>query len=388
VMRLAEAGKLDLDAPLVDVLPEFRVADPEVTRRVTPRHLLTHTSGIAGEHFEDTGRGDDALERYVESCADLGQDVPLGATMSYCNTGYCILGRVIERLTDSVWDAAMREWLFEPLGLTHTVTLPEDALRFRTAWGHTQEPGEAPVLAPYWEESRSLGPAGAICATASDALRFARLHLDGGVAEDGTRLLSPESVAEMLRVHVDVAEPWATGAHWGLGWILDDWGGRRVVGHDGNTVGQNAYLHLFPDRRVAIALFTNVASAVELSRDVYGGLARELCGVEMPTWPQPAADGAPAAADVVGSYERYGIRIDVEAADGGLQATAHVIEPLASQVPEDSKPTRFEVRPSTAGERVFVARREGDETWWPLVFFDIEGERYAHVGARAQRKVS
>src|SRR4051812_40084371 len=79
IMRLVEQGLLTLDEPLVTWLPEFRVADPDASLLVTVRHLLTHTSGIDGDHFHDTGRGDDCLERYVESCAELPQLHPLGA---------------------------------------------------------------------------------------------------------------------------------------------------------------------------------------------------------------------------------------------------------------------------------------------------------------------
>ena len=103
---------------------------------VTLRHLLSHTSGIDGDHFADFGRGDDCLERYVESCSSLEQTHPLGATMSYCNTGFSVLGRVIEVVTGKVWDAVMRERLFEPLGLEHTSTLPEEAIMHRAAVGH------------------------------------------------------------------------------------------------------------------------------------------------------------------------------------------------------------------------------------------------------------
>ncbi len=65
VMQLVDEGKLDLDAPIVDVLPELRLADADVTQQVTMRHLLSHTSGIDGDIFTDTGRGDDCLEKYV-----------------------------------------------------------------------------------------------------------------------------------------------------------------------------------------------------------------------------------------------------------------------------------------------------------------------------------
>src|SRR4051794_13761958 len=96
VLQLAEAGGLDLDAPVLSVLPEFAVADAEATKSVTVRQLLNHTSGIDGDFFHDTGRGDDCVARYVEACARLRQNHAPGATMSYCNSGFKILGRVVE----------------------------------------------------------------------------------------------------------------------------------------------------------------------------------------------------------------------------------------------------------------------------------------------------
>ena len=129
-MQLVDEGRSSSTTPVVEVLPELRLSDPEVTRAVTIRHLLTHTSGIDGDVFTDTGRGDDCLERYVALLADVAQNHPLGVTWSYCNSGYSLLGRIIERLTGTTWDEALRERLFTPLGLAHTVTLPEEALLF------------------------------------------------------------------------------------------------------------------------------------------------------------------------------------------------------------------------------------------------------------------
>ena len=141
---------IDLDEPVRRYLPNFQVADDAVSEAVTIRHLLTHTSGIDGDHFADTGRGDGALRRYVETCAELPQVHPLGATMSYCNTGYTVLGRMLEVVTDTVWDDLLRTRLIQPLELTHTVTLPEDVLRFRAAIGHIQPPGQELRPAPGW----------------------------------------------------------------------------------------------------------------------------------------------------------------------------------------------------------------------------------------------
>lgn len=149
-LQLVDEGKLDLDAPIADVLPELALRNPDVAKQVTMWHLLTHTSGIDGDVFTDTGRGDDCLEKYVDLLAEVDQNHPLGATWSYCNSGFSLAYRVIEKLTGGTWDQALQERIYKPLGLAHTVTLPEEALLYRAAVGHTGEPGAEPTRAPVW----------------------------------------------------------------------------------------------------------------------------------------------------------------------------------------------------------------------------------------------
>ncbi|MBO0843746.1 MAG: beta-lactamase family protein, partial [Nocardioides sp.] len=168
VMQLVDEGKIALDTPVTEIITDVSVGDPGVTIK----HLLTHSSGIDGDNFTDTGRGDDCLEKFVALLGDAAQNHPLGATWSYCNAGYVLLGRIIEVITEQTWDTAMKERLFTPLGLTHTGTLPEDAIVFAHAMGHMKG-GEEPVVAPVWALPRSVGPAGLITATATDVLAFA-----------------------------------------------------------------------------------------------------------------------------------------------------------------------------------------------------------------------
>ncbi len=164
LMQLADQGKLNLDAPLTEVLPELSLASPGATGQITTRHLLSHTSGIDGDVFDDFGRGDDCVARYVAACSRLFLTQPVGATMSYCNVGFVIAGRIVERLTGASWDAALRRGLIEPLGLKRTVTLPEEAIRFRAAYGHIDADGEQ-RLAPAWALPGGAGPAGGIIAS-------------------------------------------------------------------------------------------------------------------------------------------------------------------------------------------------------------------------------
>ncbi|MHB2022335.1 MAG: serine hydrolase domain-containing protein [Mycobacteriales bacterium] len=386
IMRLVDRGQVGLDEPVVSYVPELVLADPDVTKLVTVRHLLAHTSGIDGDHFADTGRGDECLERYVETLTQVGQNHVLGATMSYCNAGYSLLGRIVEKVTGQTWDVALKELLVDPLGLTHTVTLPEEALRFRTAHGHVAEDGGDPQPAPMWGLMRSVGPAGLICATASDVITFARLHLDGGRAADGTQLLEPATVTRMREAQVAVPDRWTLGGHWGLGWILFDWGA-DVFGHDGNTVGQAAFLRVAPHQQLAIALLTNGGAARDLYEELFRELLGELAGIEMPAPPQPPATQVRTdLSRYVGRYERAAARLDVTAAGEQLELTITSTGPLAKMM--DSKPETLVLTLVDPAEHLFVTRPKGSDNWMPVVFFELpDGSRYVHLGARATPKV-
>ena len=385
IMQLVDEGQVDLDAAVVALLPELELADAEAAATVTVRHLLSHTSGIDGDHFEDTGRGDDVLERYVASCAKVGFIHPVGATMSYCNTGYILLGRVIEKVDGRSWDASLRARIVEPLGLQRTVTLPEEALRFRTAYGHVTEKDEDTRLAPTWVLPRSCGPAGLITASAADVLAFARLHVDGGRWQD-KQVLSEDCVDAMQVPQVELPDRWTLGRHWGLGWILYDWKGGRVFGHDGNTIGQSAVLRLMPDTGDAVCLLANGGHTADLYRQLLPDLLQELCGIEMPR-PLAAPDHPPEvdAARHAGVYERLSVRIEVTEDDGVLSGRVTSTGTLAEL---DDDPVE-EMEMVAVSDDVFVARTDDtEETWTPVVFYRLaDGSPYLHMGARATPKL-
>ena len=385
VMGLVDEGVLDLDAPVVDVLPELRLAADDITKSVTIRHLLNHTSGIDGDVFTDTGRGDDCLERYVDVLGDAGQNHPVGATWSYCNSGYSLLGRVIEKVTGKTWDQAMRDRLFTPLGLAHTVTLPEEALLFAAAVGHDERDGQLTPAAA-WGLPRSLGPAGLVTSTVADVLAFARLHLLDGVSADGTRVLSEESAAAMTSHQADLPDKFVLGDSWGLGWIRFGWNGHRLIGHDGNTIGQAAFLRVLPEQGLAVALLTNGGHSRDLYEDLYREVFAEVANIEMPRPFAPPRE--PVEVDVtpyVGVYERSGVRIDVEnGPDGPLMRTT-ITGPIAALLPDP-----VEEHPLVpAGPALFAVKPPEAETWAPVTFYELPtGERYVHFGVRATPRVS
>ncbi|MEV0753672.1 serine hydrolase [Streptosporangium sp. NPDC050280] len=370
IMLLVERGALTLDAPVAEILPEFRVADPEVTKTVTIRHLLSHTSGIDGDLFLDTGRGDDCVEKYVEACANLAQNHPLGATQSYCNSGFIIAGRVIERLTGKGWDAALREQIIEPLGLSHTWTLPEDVLRFRGAMGHIDG---AP--APVWGLMRSCGPAGLICARPADVVAFARAHLGTGLLADPRAMWEPQ---------VDIPNPYTLGRQWGLGWILDEWQGHRIISHGGNTIGQAAMLWAVPDSETVVCALANGGHTAAFHHALATELFGELLGLAVPPVLGPPA--APFETDVeryAGVYERAGSRMTLTIRGGRLSLHIEATGALAGL----KQPMEFDL--VAVDDVTFVGRPEGEPQWLSAVFYELpDGSPYIHLGVRATPKIA
>src|SRR5947209_15077152 len=99
IMRLVEQGKVDLDAPVRQYIPELKLKDDDVAQRVTVLQLLNHTAGWAGDLMEDVGDGDDALDKYLGKMADLEQVSPLGRSVSYNNASLSVAGLIISRVT-------------------------------------------------------------------------------------------------------------------------------------------------------------------------------------------------------------------------------------------------------------------------------------------------
>ena len=395
IMQLIDEGRLSLDTTVAQALPGGRLGALDVGDRVTVRQLLTHTSGVDGDIFTDTGRGDECVQRYVALLAQAPSVFPPGAAYSYCNSGYVLLGRIIEVLDGRTWDASLRERLTGPLAASRAVTLPEEAILYRAAVGHRH--GD-PV--DVWGLPRSVGPAGLITSSAGDLLTFARLHLDGGITAHGKRLVSEASATAMHSACAAIPEFSAPGAAIGLGWRLSRWGDRTIIGHDGDTIGQSAYLRIDPEAGVAACLLTNATESETLYRDLFNEVFGTLAGVTMPGPPLPAAglhapdpgSAASVTADLqryAGHYERVSRRFDVSVRDGRLAMELTMTGNLAALIgsePEDLWLYPAEP-PGSSGTR-FVLRSRDDEPWAPVSFGQLaDGAPYLFMSGRVTPRV-
>ena len=274
MMRLVEQGKVDLRAPVRTYIPTFRVRDSTVSRDVTVWHLLTHMGGWEGQ-VGGPERGTATLENFVATTLpDLMQVAPPGKAWSYNNAGFSIAGRVIEVVTGKSINAAMRELVFQPLGLEHAGTTAGDFIVNRFAAGHTSRDGKTTLQRPFTPSSSVTAGGVGLCIT--DILTYARFHLGDGTAANGERVLNAKSL-ELMRI--PQAHKQGTDDDIGLAWHIRRVGPVHTYAHGGTLGGHILLLELVPERNFAIAILTNANSGWRLIQDVEREALKSYLGV-------------------------------------------------------------------------------------------------------------
>lgn len=386
--QLADEGKVSLDEPIRTWLPAFRVADPEVGARVTPRHLLYHTNGIE-EDFGDPGEGDDVYERMVENIADAPQVHPLGHTHGYSAAlGYAILARVMEVVDGKRWDAIARDRLFEPMGLADTTSWREQVDPRRAATGHLiRSLDEGPVVTPLDYLPRAFGPGGTINSTVRDVLAMAHVFLNGGKAPNGTRVVSAAGLREMLESRVSVPDPYMFGPEWALGLIVCDWHGETVYASDGSTIGQNARLRILPDANIAVAMLTNGGPRESFYRKVFNGILAGLGAPTIPGLPRPDPNHGLDLSAYVGVYGRPDTRYEVTAEGGRLHLTL-ALNPMQAQFLGKPDRVRYELLPISRTHFLMPPNDPLEDPHTVAIYdFTPSGAQYLHTNCRVNPRM-
>ena len=257
VLLLEEQGKLSLHDPIGKFVPDA----PAAWEKITLFHLLTHTSGIPDftemSEFREWRLAPTTPAQHVERLRGRPLDFSPGEKFDYCNSGYILLGYVIEQASGRTYETYLRENVFVPLNLGDTGYDSNASVVPRRAAGYVQS-GVGPVNAPYTDMSVPYA-AGGLYSTARDLLRWQQALHSG-------KLLSADSLKKMLTPHL---------GKYGIGVrvLVDD--GRRVFAHGGVTSGFNSYLAYLPDDRLSIVVLGNINGsastlAVQLANATFG----------------------------------------------------------------------------------------------------------------------
>jgi CubicO group peptidase (beta-lactamase class C family) len=290
VMQLVEARSLDLNAPVQQYVPWFRVADEAASGRITLAQLLHHTSGLATSWSVDGGQDPGALERRVRELASQQLLFDPGTSYHYTNAGYDTLGFVVQSVSGVPFDRYVEEHIFQPLGMAHSHVLAADANAdgasedFFRWFGAVMLPSR--VLHP-----RAEGPAGMMYSSANDMGRWIIANLNGGQVDEAQVISS----VGMEMLHAPAVETYPNNAY-AMGWnVRPYWEGPDVLGsaptryvlpavieHYGDTGTAHAYVGLVPDRGWGIAVLMNTYDWANGSAywSVEQGVMRLLAGKE------------------------------------------------------------------------------------------------------------
>jgi CubicO group peptidase (beta-lactamase class C family) len=342
VMLLVDEGRLELEDPVRAHLPDFRVEDEDAASSVTVLQLLNHTAGWDGDFFKNTGDGDDALARYVETMATLRQLAPPGAVVSYNNASFAVAALLVETVSGVPYESALRTLLLEPLHLEDTLFFARELMTRRCAIGHQRLQDGGIAVQPYGLPRAENG-VGGLATTTRDLISWARFHLED----------DRSAVRRMREPTVD-APGWSSGDAVGLSWLLDDVAGLHVAGHGGAMPGQLSMFKMVPERGFALVACTNAhPTGAAFNERVMRWAWETALDAPIPE-PETAARSAEEVQPFCGTYETVANIINVAAHEDGV--SLEVID-----------------RPEVLAELGIDPEQEPPV---PFLFRDIDGDRF------------
>jgi CubicO group peptidase (beta-lactamase class C family) len=291
ILQLRDQGKLTLDDDITRWLPDFETHG----NKVTLRHLLDHTSGIAELGGMQELRAMQLMRNPTATRDDVYKVInrypfmfPTGTMEIYSNTNFWLLGLVIEKASGTTYEDYVEKKIFEPLGMTRSMYCNNSEKVARRASGYGMRSGK-PILVPPIVFTGTYA-AGAICSTAEDVITWLKaLH--------GGKVLTPRSYAEMIK---PATLNDGTRLRYSMGLVVgEDGNGLRFIGHGGRGFGFSSVTRWYPEAQLAVVVLTNSEP------DEMTAVTERLAAAVLPA-PRPAGPFTGDASLLVGSYRSPG----------------------------------------------------------------------------------
>lgn len=258
--QLEQEGVLDLGAPVAPLLADLGPLD----ERITLEHLLTHSAGIDAQYMIGrarellSGGADDSIQASIVHYANDPVMFPPGSDFSYSGPGFMVAGAVIERLLNQRWADILRERVLAPAGMDHTFTRADEVMTYKVAAPHDVTEGRPRLVR---NEGWQLGwqlpgwdvPGGGVLSTVNELLKYADYAWGANPEYGFFRTLRNRGLPGS-----DIAYAWKSESR----------RGRRVVGHDGLTIGYSSRFFISPDERIAYVSLTNSLKGAALNTAV------------------------------------------------------------------------------------------------------------------------
>jgi D-alanyl-D-alanine carboxypeptidase len=282
VMKLFERGALSLDDDISQYLPDFNTGG----RAITIRQLLNHASGVPSytsqPEFFPRGSAlnltDDELLAYIDG---VPFDFEPGEGWNYSNTGYYLLGMIIETVSGKSYGEFLADEFFEPLGLSRTRYGSEREIVTNRAQGYDFDSASGKYFNDALISMTTPGAAGALISTAGDLVRW-QIALTGG------RAVRPESYQEMITSTVPTGQG---QQQYGFGLMINVANGQKSITHTGGIPGFNSILTTMPEADLNVAVISNSNGLP--SAAVAGNIIAALTSAEAPPLPEQRLTALP-----------------------------------------------------------------------------------------------
>jgi CubicO group peptidase (beta-lactamase class C family) len=289
VCQLADEDKLDLDKPVKNYLPNFKMYDDYVTLHLTPRDLLCHRSGLPRHDLVWYG-SDYTREQMVNTLQHLEPTQGFREGWQYQNLMFMTAGYLVGQVSGSSWEQAVKSRIFQPLGMKSSNFSVDKMKQAKdAALGYGEEDDKMKLL-PY-RNIDAVGPAGSINSNTDDMAKWLMMQLNKGKYND-KEVVSGNMLHEMHRPHSVV--PSSASKHisyttYGLGWFISTYRGQLVIDHGGNIDGFSAMVALMPRKKTGIVILTN-KNATPITRVIRNKVFDRLADLKDIDWSKKGLD--------------------------------------------------------------------------------------------------
>lgn len=336
VMQLAEQGKVNLDAPLVQYVPEFQLRDAAATQAITVRSVLDHHSGIPGDVFNGMftvdGPNPDFRPWLLGTLATLPPERAVDEVWAYNNSGYVLLANLVENVSGQTFDEYTRTQMFEQMGMPTTsfddALVPNDQL---TGNFSVDVDDEGNLTEPVAEPREYINgwAAGSVTSSANEMANYLRMLVADGQGTKG-QVLPAGALEKMWTPQVN--SPLDTmPVKMGLGFLLGNsglnWAG-EVVWHNGATTWNFSNMQVLPESDLAVFVSGNTLTPMDPSEAIalktIGLAYTAKTGVEKPAdVTLPTSETVPLDPRILANY-------------GGLYAASDSVESITAGATPDS----------------------------------------------------
>jgi CubicO group peptidase (beta-lactamase class C family) len=323
ILLLQERGKLNIDDPISKYLPDA----PAAWSKITIYNVLTHTSGIPSftgfPDYRTTEWKDATPTELVARFRDKPLDFEPGAKFFYSNSGYVLLGYLIEKVSGQTYGDFLQQNIFTPLGMTSTgidsnaAILPQRAQGYRRTPRGIEHDGYISMTIPF--------SAGALYSTTGDLLKWEQ-GLFGG------KVLKPESLTRMTT-------PFKSD--YGFGLIIRTVDGHKIITHGGGIEGFNTSLNYYPDDKLIVIVLGNLTGGAPDQIANYGGKAALGQPVMLPSERKEITLPAVNLSDYVGTYHVADLDADLIIAINGPRLSAKLGKQNTIDIYAESKDNFF-----------------------------------------------